>query len=161
MSPKLHVFVDFDGVFHPTGACTWLPGDVQPHFVQPFRWWPQFRDALRPLDKDVVLVAHTTWRLQWEHDAELFAWLPEQMRAKMVGCTPRTHCARAASIEAYVHAKQLKHYVVIDDEPDAFAPGYERLVVCDPARGISDEDTQGRLFLKVKAGLQALAASAS
>jgi hypothetical protein len=154
---KLTIFIDFDGVFHPTGACTWLESERAPHFVSPFRWWPQFRDALKPLDGQVELVVHSTWRHIWESDAELFAHLPSAMRSMTVGCTSREYAGRGPSIDAYVQSRGLTHYVIVDDEPNAFGLGDPHLVVCQPSTGMSDEDVQANLYLKVKAALTAMA----
>jgi hypothetical protein len=114
------VFIDFDGVFHPLGACTWLDDEQSYHFVKPFRWWPEFLAALKPLHNEVSLVVHSTWRLLWESDAEIKALMPPEMAKYIRGCTPRDVMGRLARIEAYVPQNKVDRFVIIDDEAQAF-----------------------------------------
>lgn len=155
MPPKLTIFIDFDGVFHPLGACSWIDHENQHHFVQAFRWWPEFRDALKPLHKDVELVIHSTWRHQWHLD-ELKSFLPAEMAAMVVGTTTLEIMSRGASIDEYVARNRIEHFVVVDDEEDAFAPGYAPLVVCNGTTGLSDIEVQAKLYRMVSTKLTAL-----
>lgn len=131
------VFIDFDGVMHPVGSCVWDSDKQQMQAVGAFRWWPILEATIAASPVAVELVIHSTWRLMWETDAELLAMLPESMRPYVRGTTDRTIMGRERSIVEYVAKKGVSHFVVLDDEPAAFAPGYAPLIPCDGAQGLS------------------------
>jgi hypothetical protein len=148
MNSKFYLFADFDGVMHPAGAVSWENGALSA--VSPFRWWPELRDALRPLPYHVNLVVHSTWRLMWEKNEELFAVLPADMALRVVDTTPREVSGRQQSIEAYCKLHGITQFVVLDDEPQAFSEGWSPLVVCDPNKGVSDEEIQAEVWRRFK-----------
>lgn len=147
------IFLDFDGVMHPVGACVWDADNQTMRANDAFRWWPQLERALEASPDVVYLVVHSTWRLMWETDEELLAMLPVSMRPYVLGCTDRQYASRARSIEAYVEQHGITNFVVLDDEPQAFAPGYTRLIPCDGQQGLSQRTVLASLTEKLRSGL--------
>lgn len=139
------VFIDFDGVLHPVGACVWDADKQQMQAVDAFRWWPILEAALLASPVAVELVIHSTWRLMWETDAELLSMLPESMRPYVRGTTDRSIMGRERSILEYAAKNGVTLFVVLDDEPAAFAPGYAPLIPCDGAQGLSQVGVQAAL----------------
>lgn len=138
---------------HPVGACVWDPDKQEMRANDAFRWWPQLERALEASPEVVYLVVHSTWRLMWESDEELLAMLPVSMRPYVLGCTDRQHASRARSIEAYVEQHGITNFVVLDDEPGAFSPGYTRLIPCDGQHGLSQRTVVEALTEKLRSGL--------
>lgn len=131
------LFVDFDGVFHPVGSCVWDADKQQMQAVDPFRWWPLLEAELKALPFPVDLVVHSTWRLMWETDEELLAMLPASMRGYIRGTTDRSIMGRERSVLDYASKNSLDHFLVLDDEPAAFAVGYAPLITCNGQHGLS------------------------
>lgn len=131
------IFLDFDGVLHPVGSCVWDADKQQMQAQGAFRWWPILHDLLLQSPVPVELVVHSTWRLMWETDEELLALLPPAMRPYVRGVTDRSCMGREASIVHYVAHNRVDNFVVVDDEPAAFAPDYAPLIACSSATGLS------------------------
>lgn len=132
------IFLDFDGVMHPVGACVWNADEQAMVSVDPFRWWPALERILKGSTVPITLVVHSTWRLMWETDEELLGMLPESMRAFVVGTTDRNDIGREKSIVAYTAKHGIVDSLILDDEAKAFARGLDNLIVCDDQHGVSD-----------------------
>lgn len=147
------IFLDFDGVMHPVGSCVWDADQQKMHAQDAFRWWPHLERALESSPEVVYLVVHSTWRLMWETDDELLAMLPLSMRPYVLGCTDRQYAGRERSIEMYVEKHGITNFVVLDDEPKAFAKDFARLISCDGAQGLSQMSVVQALTDKLRSGL--------
>lgn len=127
--------LDFDGVFHNAKA--------GPMSGERFVWVPLLADLLAPWP-DVKLAVHSTWR--YDHsDAEL-AELLAPMQSRFIGAAPRG--PRELAIQGLVYALKgrLTDWRVLDDSPEEFRElGSERLIVCEPATGLSAPAVQQRL----------------
>ena len=139
------IFIDFDGVFHPTGTCIWNPDEQAMEANDAFRWWPHFKAVLDSLPVSVELVVHSTWRLMWETNAEMFNELPSDMVSLIRDCTSRDFASRYVSIQEYVKAHDIERYVIVDDERNAFPADLENLIVCASNTGVSTQRVQDTL----------------
>ena len=133
--PKTIIFIDIDGVLHPDGTARLEPVGDELRVVGEglFRWAPLLWDAIAA--HDVGLVIHSTWRFNHTVD-ELKAYFPEASRSRIIGVTGRG--GRHDSIIEYADQHAIARYLVLDDMPHEFPPGWPCLVSCDGAIGISD-----------------------
>jgi hypothetical protein len=144
------LFLDIDGVLHPNG-CVHLTSDGTLYKNNAFVYWPVLKEALEEFP-DVDIVIHSTWRLLWESDDDLFRHLPVSLTAVVVGVTPRSCSARFGSIQSYCAKHKILSYVILDDEQDAFPSGLSELVVVPNILGLKDVECLENL----KAHLRAL-----
>jgi hypothetical protein len=137
------LFVDIDGVLHPTtvdgSAGT---GDVVHTTL--FGWLPVLSRALQP-HPDVVIVVHSTWR--YTHDLEELRGVLGALGSRVVGATPRG--PRYESILWWLNMNpQFANYRVLDDDPREFpSPAPSELILCNPATGVSAPDVLHQLNL--------------
>lgn len=121
------VFLDFDGVLHPA--------PTKPGASLPFEWVAQLT-ALLSQAPDVGIAVHSSWaqRFELEHLRDFLG----PLGSRVVGRVEPGF--KASSI---LHFLQLKPdvtcWIVLDDDGREFPPSFPgRVIVCDPARGISD-----------------------
>ncbi len=145
-APPRALFLDFDGVLHPTtdGSST----DESLVRVAHFGWLPLLASALEP-HREVQVVVHSTWR--YTHDVDELRELLGVLGNRVVGATPRG--SRYESILWWLHLNpQFTAYRVLDDDASEFpAPSPPELILCNPAKGVSEE----RVLTALKAWLQA------
>lgn len=124
------LFVDFDGVLHPAHR----PG-VE---VKLFCWVPALAKMLSG-HPDVKIVVHSTWR--YDHfDYELQALLGD-LGDRFVGSAPRG--PRGLAIQSVLQAnKELRSYLVLDDEVADFVETGLSVLVVDGSVGVSDPRAQ-------------------
>ena len=141
------VFLDFDGVLHPTSKVVALNGTIPPAPAQYARdnGLFCFIDLLAGLLKqypDVMLMVHSSWR-HWVANAEIRELLGE-LAEFYVGCT-EPGLGRYASIQSTVERSGSTAVVILDDNPQEFPTGCAELMLCDPELGISDPATLEKL----------------
>jgi len=126
--------LDFDGVLHRAGV------SLEAH--RRFEWLPILVQLLEPWP-DVRLAVHSTWR--YDHTLPELAELLGPLQERFIGATPPGQ--REDSILWYSY--QLKGLVtdvrVLDDAPNEFSVLKARLIVCDPATGLSAPEVQQQL----------------
>lgn len=127
------LFLDFDGVLHPSEADPALP-----HFC----WLPELERLLAPYP-DVQIVVHSTWRYD-HHDAELRALLGS-LGPRFVGSAPRGPREQAIESVLQANRSRVTSYLVLDDAPKEFAEGALNVLFLDGRVGISDLDSQAAL----------------
>lgn len=128
------LFLDFDGVMHPSGT--------REH--ETFSRMPLLAEALRGPLEAVRVVVSSDWRLVFGLEI-LRQHFPVDLRSRVVGCTPDETRAtsRAWGAMAVDHPRQAQAmtwlarntgttrypWVALDDRSDWFLPGERRLVV--------------------------------
>lgn len=130
------IFLDFDGVLHPTGK-------EQRHFS----CLPIFENAMRQCPSAKIVIT-STWRLAYNMDA-LKRIFSEDIRSRIIGCTPEgdseDRYARSREIESYLVSEKLQvKWIAIDDSAGQFRPG-TALVLTDGKRGF-DVASAKKLF---------------
>lgn len=133
------LFLDYDGVLHP---------DPCLDASRLFEHAPRLEAVLADFP-EVGVVLSTAWRTKFsEHD--LLAPLPESMRQRILGQTPRAgDCGgraarspwrRQAECEQWLEMQGMAQeaWWALDDRPDGFAPYCERLLVCHPLTGFDE-----------------------
>ena len=136
--PKHHqriISLDFDGVLHPTAE------GAQRVAVTHFGWRAILERLLTP-HPSIMLVVHSTWRHQYNL-AELRLLLGDALGSRVVAAAPAGD-DRWLSIQAWL-SEQTKalDLLILDDWPQEFPTTMQfTLVVCDPARGLSDPVVQ-------------------
>lgn len=133
MSQHQVLFLDFDGVLHPTMPSTADGPTVNVGF---FGWLHHLEKLLRPFP-DVGLVVHSTWRYQYKSD-ELQDLL-NPLGGRYLGATPRG--PRFESICWWLNANPrfTSHRILDDDLAEFPSPPPSELIACDPVLGVSDE----------------------
>lgn len=101
-----------------------------------FRWAPHLLRLLEALPQ-VDVVVHSSWRQLFETDDEIRAFMPPELGARVVACTPRDVLGRYESILEYVKRAGVARYAIVDDEPKAFPKNLPGLIVCSPKTGLS------------------------
>ncbi len=134
MKPRI-LFLDFDGVLHPG------PGIVSK--LPLWCWIPDLTRLLAPYP-DVRIVVHSTWRT--EYQVEELQMLLEGVGARVIDSTPKG--GRLESIERWLEDRpDVKSFRILDDnESDFFDKPPSELILCPPARGISDKGAQQQLL---------------
>lgn len=119
------VFPDFDGVMHPGLAGTFI-------------YLPDFEDFLAQYE-NVGVVLSTSWREQYPIE-ELRALFRPSLRERVIGMTPVFGDApgvRYSEILSWIAANRFAGgWAALDDDTSLFPAFCERLVVCNPARGL-------------------------
>ena len=142
------LFLDIDGVLHPSGIATQQPdGNVSGERL--FRWLPKFLEALSQFPT-VKVVLHSTWRYCFQNEAHLRNNLPKELSDIILETTDVTVMSRYASIEAYIKTKNLCKYLILDDEANAFPYKLKELVICRANQGLSRQSTYNRLIEELK-----------
>lgn len=148
------IFLDFDGVLHsvpgmPTGRVAHGKPVLRAERVPLFAWVPVLVELLQP-HPDVRVIVHSSWRVFHSPDElrEMLGGLGE----RFMGCAPpgeRWACIRAA-LDA---DPRITDFLVLDDAADELldAPP-QRVLLCDPHRGLSDPLIQERICLWLNSG---------
>lgn len=151
-----YIFLDFDGVLHP---CTRSKGAL-------FSCLPRFADFLRR-NPSVQVVISSSWRKTDDFKkvrphAQLRKYFPEDLRARIVGCTPalprvsfdEPDYQRELEVLAWLDAKKKRHvpYAILDDAHDMFSPNLSELIVCNENIGF-DAEVESKLQAFVDAAL--------
>lgn len=138
------LFLDFDGVLHPmdSGEVAFEGAEISLTGARLFVFAGLLADALaaRP---DIPVIAHTSWR-NWYSAAELRDIVPAPLGPRITDIT-FTRMSRFESIEAYISDHQIKHHLILDDAGEQFPERHPSLILCDPARGISDPEVIARV----------------
>lgn len=129
------ICLDFDGVVHPA-----MEGDYRMS-VTHFGWLPHLQRLLDP-HPDVVLLVHSTWRHQYNVE-ELRLLLGDVLGPRVVAAAPPGN-DRSQAIQAWAGEQtEALDMLVLDDAPDEFPETMDfKMVVCNPARGLSDPVVQ-------------------
>lgn len=134
------IFLDFDGVLHP--ASDVVDYDTSGMPLKQFaaernllRWLPHLHELLAG-HEDVLVIVHSGWRTRCQ-DYELREFLGP-LAPWFAGSAPVG--ARYRSIERVVESAGINEYLVLDDAHFEFPEDYAPLVVCDPARGVSQPE---------------------
>lgn len=132
-SPPRALFVDFDGVLHPTVLSRF---DEPPESLATvfFGWLPALVGVLRS-HPDVAVVVHSTWR--YTHDADELRLLLGALGPQFAGATPKG--PRFESIEWWLHMNpQFADHRILDDDAGEFpSPAPPELILCDPTTGVA------------------------
>lgn len=142
------LFLDLDGVLHPDNVAGFQK--VGPPSGNTFCWNLRFVEMMK-MFPTVQVVLHSTWRLLWDTDEELFSYLPASLNELLQGRTTGRVCnGRWESIYDYCYIHNIKKYVIVDDMRNAFPYELEELVWCKPDKGISDSATMYKLINHLK-----------
>lgn len=127
------LFIDIDGVLHPTTVEGSREADGIVHTPM-FGWLPVLAGVLRS-HPDVVLVVHSTWR--FTHDVDELRGVLGALGSRVVGATPRG--PRYESILEWLRLNTgFTDYRILDDDATEFpSPPPPELVLCDPSAGVS------------------------
>jgi hypothetical protein len=128
------LFLDFDGVLHPHGAC-------------PFSRLPLLEQYLLKMT-EIEIVVSSSWR-QDQSLEQLRNYFPVSLRKKVFDTTPtldnvHNPGGRQREIEAYLASAGLNStntsWVALDDMPFLFDDGCPFLITVDPNKGFTDID---------------------
>lgn len=128
------LFLDIDGVLHSAKAGT--PES------QLFCWFDELVCLLAP-HPDVMLVVHSTWRL--DHTAAELGDLLGVLASRYLGVTPRG--PRWESIRWWLYQnKAVTSFRILDDQPREFVdPVPVELIVCHPETGLSAPEVRAQV----------------
>ncbi|MCE7530730.1 hypothetical protein LZT22_12575 [Polynucleobacter sp. IMCC 29146] len=129
-SKKL-LFLDFDGVLHPTSA-----------HGQGLLSKAPLLEAIT--DEDCRIILSTSWRFQYSLE-ELCAKLPEKVSIKVIGMTGAPYIgkhSRYYEIISYVSQLDCKpvQWRALDDAYWEFPVGCPELIRCNPNTGITERE---------------------
>jgi len=124
------LFLDFDGVLHPTFPVERNRLALASLLVPPVeRWQPR-------------IVISSSWRFHF-NQAEILARLPPQIARQVQGVTGDAHVGRYArwhEINNYCLRHRIHDWRALDDSAFEFPPGCEELIRCDGARGVTERE---------------------
>lgn len=147
------LFLDVDGVLHPVGADYSFSSKFFSHL-------PLLEELLREFES-VDVVISSDWR-RAESIEQLQRYFSDDIRHRIIGATPQidpnvaVHNRRQLEIQAWLNGsgRSDAEWVALDDWPQNFEAGFERLVLTDPTRAF-DQDSLQELrshFLRFAAG---------
>jgi hypothetical protein len=153
MTPAL-LSLDLDGVLHAHDA-HFLVEDVRSPTAQLleaglFAHRELLADLLTPYS-DLQVLVYSSWRKVLELGALRYALGP---LGRLTGVTPLEVEGREASIQAFLRRRRMspEQLVILDDQPTLFGALRTRVVVSDPAAGISSPAVQQRLLVALAHG---------
>jgi hypothetical protein len=121
------LFLDFDGVVHPSVATPKQLFAQAQMLVEPIeRWRPQ-------------VVISSSWRFHFEQE-EILSRLPKAISAQVIGMTGDAHVGKHArwhEIQAYCDRNRIKDWRALDDSAFEFPSPCEWLIRCDGAKGMT------------------------
>lgn len=142
MSRQTTIFLDFDGVLHPSEYLDFKIIDGELVFGQDLRfcWAGCLWDLIR--ENDSQLVIHSSWRHSYSLE-QLRKMLPVELGERVVAVTIGED--RYASILDYVEAESIIDYVILDDAANDFPMDCNELLLCRENAGISCLEIQMKL----------------
>lgn len=128
------IFLDFDGVLHPTNYLrfTETNGELVLQNDARFCWAAELWELIKDVDCDLII--HSSWRTSYSL-AEIKAMLPSPLARRIRGTTGAGN--RFDSIVRYAEEHRLANFLILDDAADEFPSGLDSLVVCDGKFGIT------------------------
>ena len=121
------LFLDFDGVVHPSVATPKQLFAQAQMLVEPIeRWRPQ-------------VVISSSWRFHFEQE-EVLSRLPKAISAQVIGMTGDAHVGKHArwhEIQAYCLRHRVGDWRALDDSAFEFPADCEELIRCDGAKGLT------------------------
>lgn len=137
------IFLDFDGVFHPSTAIEAF-GDAAPSVFLAQKHglmrWTHVLAELLDGHADVILMVHSSWR-HYLSNSDMRILLGPDLEPMYDGFTDPQQRGRLASILAKVD-QGIDQYLILDDAKDEFPEGCAELVLCNPLRGIEDPEVK-------------------
>ena len=137
--PDKVLFLDFDGVLHPTSHGSVL-----------FSQMNLLEDAIG--SESCQIVISSSWRFHLELP-KLRDYFSQKIRAQIVGATGEPYIgsyARFHEINAYVSTHGITDWVALDDAYWEFPKSCTQLIRCNPNTGISPAEIQAvQTWLKV------------
>lgn len=130
------LFLDFDGVLHKYGC---KPSDLFARRPLLEAWLLQH--------PGVDVVVSSTWRLTRSFD-ELRSLFSPALRPRIVGVTPKLagdspeRFAREAEVAMWLRGSDepWQEWCALDDQAWLFRPFNDRVVLCDPAVGLTEAE---------------------
>lgn len=121
------LFLDFDGVLHPSSA----------YLSAPFSRAPMLAEALA--DRQVHVVVSSSWRFGRELD-ELRGLLPGGLADRVIGTTGDPHDGEHARYHEILASLRDfgpgRAWRALDDAAFEFPDGCQELILCDPNVGL-------------------------
>ena len=121
------LFLDFDGVVHPTVATPKQLFGQAPMLVEAIvRWQPR-------------VVISSSWRFHFSLE-EILSRLPQAIAVQVQGKTGEAHIGKHArwhEIQAYCSRHRIANWRALDDSAFAFPADCEELIRCDGAVGLT------------------------
>jgi hypothetical protein len=124
---KKTLFLDFDGVLHPTLA------EPSALFIHGTR----LAEALRSFPVNIVI--SSSWRFHFPKE-DYLKKLPLELAGQVVGATGKAHVGKFArwhEIQQYVKKHRIVDWRAIDDSAFEFPLGCRELIACDGSLGVT------------------------
>jgi len=142
-TPMKTIFLDIDGVLHPSTVGELEYGPQGPKVTGPGVCALEERLARIVSGRAVEIAIHSTWIYMFDARTLRAEYLPKLGHVARIQLTNKRIESRALRILDYVRRRHLSldQYLILDDAPKEFASAVEllpRLVACDPARGLDD-----------------------
>lgn len=122
------LFLDFDGVLHPTVATPKQLFSQAQMLVETIeRWRPR-------------IVISSSWRFHFSLE-EILSRLPQGIAAQVCGMTGKAHVGKYArwhEIQAYCTQHRIANWRALDDSSFEFPADCQELIRCDGARGLTE-----------------------
>jgi hypothetical protein len=139
---KMIIFLDFDGVLHPTSPRKVLSAEEN----QPFSYLSRLEGVLRDFPEPQIVIA-SSWRINrpWANVISAFSL---DITARIIGATPvliqkeppyRRH-PRYEEILDFLNNKNLSaaQWIALDDDPELYPANCQNLILC--ADGFHDAE---------------------
>lgn len=141
-SDRPTIFLDFDGVLHPTDYLRFesVNGELVLSGDSRFCWAEDLSNLLHGFECD--LIVHSSWRNSYSVE-QLREFLPLALAKRVVAVTEGE--SRYASILGYVSSHSIESYVILDDAADEFPSGCNQLILCTDGKGIRGQKAQRAL----------------
>ena len=163
---RIVLFLDFDGVLHPSDVYLERGRPVLRTQGELFMWSHSLVDALKSYP-NVAIVLSTSWARVFGYERAKKA-LVEPLRTRVIGATWHSSMAkcqfsgmklqygwwdeasRFEQIIRYVEGARLVRWMAIDDQGESWSPQYtDNLILTDPSRGIADPRALAELHARL------------
>lgn len=144
------LFLDFDGVLHPSDVFLQKGRPVLHSKGELFMWAPQLIEVLIP-HPHVKIVLSTNW-VRMRGFSRAKSALPEALQERVIGATWHSsmhrdeydNTSRFQQIAGYVSRNNVQHWLAVDDlheHSEEWKESYKtHLIKTDPELGLSDPD---------------------
>lgn len=127
--PTDYIFLDFDGVLHPTAHGSTLFSQLE-----------LFEQTI--LAHNCAIVISSSWRFQMDL-SDLKSKFSQELRGRIIGTTGDAYIgshARFHEINAYVLHHGVEDWRALDDSYWEFPQGCSQLIRCNPNSGLTQRE---------------------
>jgi hypothetical protein len=150
------LFLDFDGVLHPSSVFMNKEGQPALHSTNDslsLFCWSHYLIPILQVNKDLQIVVSSTWALYFGLEG-VKARLPASIARRVVDTTASYQTdfeIRGEQVEQYVKEHGIERWLALDDYDYKWPESsFDNLIFCHPEYGLSKQETMIELIKKIE-----------